>query len=31
VEELLAAKGTPVISSVRDLIVDSFESDAEVE
>jgi hypothetical protein len=31
VEELLAAKGTPVISSIHDLIVDTFESDAEVE
>ena len=31
VEELLAAKGTPVITSVDDLAADTFSSDEEVE
>ncbi len=31
VEELLAAKGTPVITSVDDLAADTFSSDEELE
>jgi hypothetical protein len=31
VEELLAAKGTPVITSVEDLAADTFSSDEELE
>lgn len=31
VEELLAAKGTPVISSFEDLAADTFSSDEELE
>ena len=31
VEELLAAKGTPVISSLDDLVADTFSSDEELD
>lgn len=31
VEELLAAKGTPVISSIDDLAADTFSSDEELD
>lgn len=31
VEELLAAKGTPVITSIDDLAADTFSSDEELE
>jgi hypothetical protein len=31
VEELLAAKGTPVITSIDDLAADTFSSDDELE
>ncbi|HEY6794881.1 MAG TPA: hypothetical protein VI248_09370 [Kineosporiaceae bacterium] len=31
VEELLAAKGTPVITSIEDLAADTFSSDEELE